>query len=264
MQATCYLSATASTGYNTPTVTPGTSITVTGNTTVSATTTAKSFNITLNPNGGTSASNNIISVVYNTSIEAYNNNMKPSRSAVYDFDGYYTSTSGGTQRISTAGYRALTSTTYSAAATLYAQWVQKVYLSTSSGISNPGNLITGSDSSSSGSSKTTVSITFDCANVSYAGQIMLKSFYAEGDYINSSTEETMSTTLTSVYARVYVKYNTSTTWSLYSGRQVYANQNISLPFGEGNQVRVDIDTGYGASSLPYDWYYWSLVLGGIK
>ena len=88
--------------------------------------TADNFVITLNANGGTAASNTAVSVTYNTSIEAFNANMVPTKTG-YTFNGYYTATSGGTQRISATAYTALTSTTYSAAATLYAQWTAKQY-----------------------------------------------------------------------------------------------------------------------------------------
>jgi hypothetical protein len=48
--------------------------------------------------------------------------------AGYKFNGYYTATSGGTQRISPSGYVALTSTTYTGTATLYAQFTYAVGL----------------------------------------------------------------------------------------------------------------------------------------
>ena len=79
------------------------------------------FVITLDANGGTTASNNQISVTYGTSIESFATNMRPTRND-YLFKGYYTETSGGTQRISPTAYVALTSTTYTSAVTLYAQW----------------------------------------------------------------------------------------------------------------------------------------------
>jgi uncharacterized repeat protein (TIGR02543 family) len=85
----------------------------------------RSFTITLNANGGTAASNSAISVTYSTSIEAFNANMIPTRSG-YTFKGYYTATSGGTQRINTSSYIALTSTTYSNNTTLYAQWITNI------------------------------------------------------------------------------------------------------------------------------------------
>lgn len=88
---------------------------------VNFTTAANSFVLTLNANGGTTASNSQISVTYATSIEAFNVDMLPTRSG-YVFTGYYTATSGGTLRISSTAYVALTSSTYTAAATLYAQW----------------------------------------------------------------------------------------------------------------------------------------------
>jgi len=83
--------------------------------------TANSFVITLNANGGTAATNNEISVTYNTSIESFNIDMLPTRTG-YTFNGYYTETTGGTQRISSSAYVSLNSTTYSSATTLYAQW----------------------------------------------------------------------------------------------------------------------------------------------
>jgi len=46
--------------------------------------------------------------------------MIPSRTG-YTFNGFYTATSGGTQRIDGSHYTALSSTTYTSAATLYAQ-----------------------------------------------------------------------------------------------------------------------------------------------
>jgi uncharacterized repeat protein (TIGR02543 family) len=88
--------------------------------------TANSFTITLDANGGTTASNSGISVTYATSIESFNVNMRPTRTG-YTFNGYYTATSGGTQRISSTAYVALTSTTYTAAVTLFAQWTANQY-----------------------------------------------------------------------------------------------------------------------------------------
>jgi uncharacterized repeat protein (TIGR02543 family) len=107
-------------------VTSATVVTATSNHTVYAQWTPVSFVITLDPNGGTVASNNEISITYNTSIEAWNSNMNPSRTG-YTFNGYYTATSGGTQRISNSAYVSLTSTTYSSATTLYAQWTANNY-----------------------------------------------------------------------------------------------------------------------------------------
>jgi len=116
-------------GGSTPTVS-GTTVTIPadsyGNFRVDQTATANSFDITLTANGGTTASNNLISVQYNTSIEAFNTNMLATRTG-YTTTGYWTATSGGTQRISASVYVALTSTTYTAATTLYAQWTANNY-----------------------------------------------------------------------------------------------------------------------------------------
>jgi uncharacterized repeat protein (TIGR02543 family) len=111
----------------------------TGNKSTTASWTANSFLITLNANGGTTASNSAISVTYATSIEAFNIDMRPTRTG-YTFNGYYTATSGGTQRISSTAYVALTSTTYTAAVTLYAQWTAITYTITFSPAT--GNLAT--------------------------------------------------------------------------------------------------------------------------
>jgi uncharacterized repeat protein (TIGR02543 family) len=102
-------------------ITSGTAVTITAAQTLYAQWTADSFVITLNANGGTTASNSGIDVTYATSIEAFTTTMRPTR-ANNLFKGYYTATSGGTQRISPTAYVALTNTTYASAATLYAQW----------------------------------------------------------------------------------------------------------------------------------------------
>jgi uncharacterized repeat protein (TIGR02543 family) len=96
-------------------------VSITSNQTLFARWTANTFNITLNPNGGTAGSKTTIAVVYNTSIESFSTTMLPTRSE-HTFKGFYTATSGGTQRISSTAYVALTSTTYTSAATLFAQW----------------------------------------------------------------------------------------------------------------------------------------------
>ena len=99
---------------------------------VNQTATRNSFLIGLNANGGTTPSNNAISVTYGSSIEAFNANMLATRTG-HTLTGYWTATSGGTQRISKTAYVALTSTTYSSAATLYARWTAKQYTVTFNG-----------------------------------------------------------------------------------------------------------------------------------
>lgn len=95
--------------------------TITETTTFTAQWSANSFIITLDGNGGTPALNSQISVTYATSIETFGMNMIPTREN-YNFEGYYTATSGGILRISPTAYVSLSSTTYTSAATLYAQW----------------------------------------------------------------------------------------------------------------------------------------------
>ena len=124
------ITRTGTYGGNTPTISSNT-VTIPADSygpfTVNQTATANSFNITLNPNEGTAGSVTAISVVYNTSISAWNSNMKPSRNG-YTFLGFYTASSGGTQRINESGiYVALTNTTYTSATTLYAQWSLDTY-----------------------------------------------------------------------------------------------------------------------------------------
>lgn len=124
------ITRTGTYGGSTPTISVNT-ITIPANSygpfTVNQTTTPNSFNITLDPNGGTAGSVTTISVVYNTSISAWTSSRMPTRTG-YTFTGFYTASSGGTQRINASGtYVALTNTTYTSAVTLYAQWTLDTY-----------------------------------------------------------------------------------------------------------------------------------------
>ena len=93
---------------------------------IAGTCTASSYTITLNDNNGSGGSGSVIQVYgskwTNSSGTTITSVTVPTRSG-YVFNGYYTATSGGTQRITNTGALPA-NTTFTAAATLYAQWTQ--------------------------------------------------------------------------------------------------------------------------------------------
>lgn len=96
-----------------------------GNLILEAVWSSNTYTITLNMNGGSGGTSSITSV-YGTSLTPTSVSV-PNRTG-YNFAGYYTASSGGTQRINSSGtYVALTSTTYTSNATLYARWTRKTY-----------------------------------------------------------------------------------------------------------------------------------------
>jgi uncharacterized repeat protein (TIGR02543 family) len=102
-----------------------TNTTYTENATLYALFTPKAITITLDKQSGTGGTNSIV-VVYGISLSPTSVTV-PTRSG-YTFGGYYTSTNGGgTQRINASGtFVALTHSTYTANATLYAKWIQEI------------------------------------------------------------------------------------------------------------------------------------------
>ena len=174
--------------------------------------TPNSFVITLNANGGTTANNSQISVTYRSSIEAFNTNMLPTRNG-YTFKGYYTSASGGMQRISSTGYTALTNITYSSAATLYAQWTVAVYTIT---WKSYNNITLKTEYLSYGSTSTAPNGTSDTTQYDYSWPKY--STTVTGDETITETRTTKSYTITwKAYSGAIIDSET-----LWYGEIVYA------------------------------------------
>ena len=104
---------------------PSSTYTPTANVTLTATWNPNRYTITLNNNGGDGGSGTVTEV-YNTkwtnsSGTTITSVTKPTRTG-YTFKGYYTATTGGTQKIPASGVLPDDKTLFTANTTLYAQW----------------------------------------------------------------------------------------------------------------------------------------------
>ena len=148
--ATVTLGATMSTGYNwskwtqtsggaNVSTTKAYSAKITGNWAYKANATAKTYTLTLNPNGGTynnTTDNSKKTMTYNST---NNNSIGVPTRTDYRFDGWYTAATGGTQVYNASGQNVSASSYWTAAyssgkwkydgnVTLYAHWTQYNYV----------------------------------------------------------------------------------------------------------------------------------------
>lgn len=130
---TCIITVTATpnAGYELSSLTVGGSAFTSGNTYVvrgdieiSATFSAKTYTVTLNNQGATTAGQASVTATYNAAMPSIANNL-PEKTG-YTFNGYFDAASGGTQYYKADGTSART-WNKTANTTLYAQWTQITY-----------------------------------------------------------------------------------------------------------------------------------------